>query len=82
MHIGINALRFEKERRGLYIYKLQELIKDITKNWEICITHKLNHFIKPANQQIISHYPLERVEADITYFSKKIELLDLQNKYF
>lgn len=49
MHFWINSLSFEIERRGLYIYKLQELIKVIVNNCEICLTHKLNKFIKPIN---------------------------------
>ena len=81
MHIGIIALRFEIERRGLYIYKLQDLIKDITKNCEICLTHKLNKFIKPLNEQILSSLSIRKSAGDLTYFSKKIELLDLHSKY-
>ena len=38
--------------------------------------HKLNKFIKADNIQIISKKPLERVEIDIKYFGKKIELID------
>ena len=43
--------------------------------------HKLNKFIKPDNIQITSKKLLERIEVDITYFGKKIELIDLKNKY-
>lgn len=43
--------------------------------------HKLNNFIKPANKQIISRFPLDRVQIDITYFLNKINIKELQNKY-
>ena len=42
---------------------------------------KLNNFIKPANKQIISRFPLDRVQLDITYFRNKINIKELQNKY-
>ena len=37
--------------------------------------HKLNKYIKPNNIQIISKFPLERVQADITYIIKMLNLL-------
>ena len=43
--------------------------------------HKLNRFVKPANIQIISKKQLERVLIDISYLSKKVELLELKEKY-
>lgn len=50
-------------------------------NFETFIIHKLNNYIKPEHIQIISNYPLERVQIDITYFNKKIELEHLNYKY-
>ena len=47
----------------------------------ICLTNKLNKYIKPDNVQIISHKPLERVQIDITYFNNKLDLDELRNKY-
>ena len=81
LHIGMRLLQFEIERRGLFINKLTYLIKDIVENCKICQIHKLNKFIKPGTKQILSYKPLERVQADITYFSNKLDLNELQNKY-
>ena len=38
-------------------------------------------FIKPNNIQIISKFPLERVQADLTYFNKNFEFFDIKEKY-
>ena len=73
--------QFEIERRGLFINKLTYLIKLTIENCKICQIHKLNKFIKPGAIQILSYKPLERVQADITYFSTKIDLCEIQNKY-
>ena len=74
-------LQYEITRRGLYINRITNYIKGFVENCETCIIHKLNNFIKPEPIQIISNYPLERVQIDITYFNKKIELEDLHYKY-
>ena len=70
-------LKFEIERRGLFINKLTYLIKESVENCKICQIHKLNKFIKPETIQILSYKPLKRVQADITYFSNKANLTDL-----
>ena len=67
-HIGIHRLQYEVERRGLFIHNITDDIKKYTKNCEVCITHKYNKFLKPANIQILSKKPLERIQIDITYF--------------
>ena len=77
----MNLLQYEIERRSLYIHQLTYYIKEYVKDCEICQIHKLNKFIKPGDTQIISHYPLERVLGDITYFNNKIELLEFKAKY-
>jgi len=74
-------LQHEIIRRGLYINKITDLIKNVLKHCGICAIHKLNKYIKPKNVQILSKYPLERVQADLTYFHKKIELYELKEKY-
>ena len=74
-------LQYEILRRGIYINNLTKIIKETIKKCSICIMNKLNRFVKPANIQIISKKPLERVEIDITYFKKKIDLLELKEKY-
>lgn len=43
--------------------------------------HKLNNFKKPNNKRIISKFPLERIQGDITYLNKKIELEEFREKY-
>ena len=80
-HMGINMLRYEIERRGLYRNKLNDIICNVVKNCETCLVHKLNKFIKSQNIQILSTKPLEIVQAHITYFNKKIELNELHEKY-
>ena len=80
-HMGINVLQYEIERRGIYINRLTNIIKSIINKCEICAMHKLNSFIKPYKEQIISKKPLERIQCDITYFNKKIEFTELKNKY-
>ena len=80
-HLGIHMLQYEIERRNLYINNITSIIQKITKECDICLLHKLNKFIKPANQQIISNKPLERIQLDLTYFSNKIELHELKDKY-
>lgn len=80
-HIGINRLLFEIERRGKYINNLKIEIENIIKKCTVCVINKLNHFIKPANKQIISRFPLDRVQIDITYFLNKINIKELENKY-
>ena len=74
-------IQYEIERRKIYIHNITEIIKCITKNCPICVDHKLNKYIKPSNKQIISKKPLERLQIDITYFSKKLELEYIENKY-
>ena len=81
MSLGVRILQYEIQRRGIYINKLIKLIESNVKNCQICIMHKLNKFIKPDNIQITSKKLLERIEVDITYFGKKIELIDLKNKF-
>ena len=44
--------------------------------------HKLKKFVKPANIQIISKKPLEHVEIDITYFTKKNWTIGIKRKIF
>ena len=80
-HIGINRLLFEIERRGIYVNNLKIEIENIIKNCAVCVIYKLNNFIKPENKQIISRFPLDRVQIDITYFHNKIKIKELQNKY-
>lgn len=63
------------------IFQITYLIKNIINNCNICIIHKLNKFMKSANIQIISKYPLERIQIDIIYFKNKFELAELENKY-
>lgn len=72
---------YEIERRGLYINRLLEYCKQIIKNCKICVVRKLNKCIIPSNIQIISHYSLERIQIDITYFNNKCELEDIRGKY-
>lgn len=79
--IGLNRLLFEIERRDIYANNLKIEIENIKKNCAIYVIHKLNNFIKPANKQIISRFPLDRVQIDITYFGNKIKIKELQNKY-
>ena len=74
-------LQNEIIRRGLYINEITDLIKNLLKHCDICVIHKLNKYINPKNFQILSNHPLERVEADLTYFNKKIELYELKEKY-
>ena len=80
-HLGINMLQHEIISRGLYINKITDLIKNLLKHYDIYIIHKLNKYIKPKNVQILSNHPLERVQVDLTYFNKKIELYELKEKY-
>lgn len=74
-------LQQEIIRRGLYINNITDLIKNILKHCDKCIIHKLNKYIKPKNVQILSNHPIERVQADLTYFNKRIELYELKEKY-
>ena len=80
-HIGINRLLYEIERRGLFCNKISKKIEEIIKKCSICIINKLNTYIKPMNTQIISHKPLERVQIDLTYFNKKLELEEIRDNY-
>ena len=45
---------------------------------EICVSLKLNKYIKASNKQIIYKKPLEHLQIDLTYFSKKLELDDIE----
>ena len=45
-------------------------ISNYIKRCILCNTHKLGKKIKPNNKQIISYFPLERVELDLTYLAK------------
>ena len=45
-------------------------ISNFIKKTVICTTTKLAKKIKPNNKQIISYFPLERVELDLTYLNK------------
>lgn len=69
-------------RRGIYINNITKLIKQAIKNCSICIKHKLNRLVKPANIQIINKKPLERVEIDITYFIKKYKYWNLKKNFY
>ena len=81
LHLGKHMLQYEIVNRGFYIYNITNLIDNVIKECKYCIMNKISNFIKPQNQQIISKKPLERVQADITYFNKNIELKDLKYKY-
>ena len=80
-HLGINMFQHEIIKRGLYINKISDLIKNVLKHCDICIIHKLNKYIKLKNVQILSNHPLERVQTNLTYFNKKIESYELIEKY-
>ena len=69
-HIGINRLNYEIFRHGYYWNNMSIDISNYIKRCVICNTHKLGKKIKPNNKQIISYFPLERVELDLTYLSK------------
>ena len=45
-------------------------IKKFFKNYVICTTNKLGKKIKHNHKQIISYFPLERVEMNLTYLLK------------
>lgn len=60
---------------------MTNLISNIIKNCELCVIHKLNKFLKPEDEQIISYKPMERMQADITYFNKNYEFYEIRNKY-
>lgn len=45
-------------------------ISNFIKKCIICTTTKLGKKFKPNNKQIISYFPLERVEIDLNYLNK------------
>ena len=49
---------------------MERNIKYYVKKFIICTTRNTNKPIKPANKQILSYYPMERVEKDLIKLGK------------
>lgn len=69
-HIGVNRLQYEIIRRGYFWNNITRDIINYAKQCVICTTHNANKPIKPANKQILSYYPMKRVEMDLIKLSK------------
>ena len=69
-HLGINRLQYEIRRRGYYWNGLTKDVFNYIKRCTLCTQKNLNKPIKPTIKQILSYYPLERLQLDITYLSK------------
>lgn len=69
-HIGVYRLQYEIIRIGYFWNNITREIYNYAKQWVIFTTPNSNKLIKPTNKQILSYYPMERVEMDLIKLSK------------
>ena len=81
-HLGINRLQYEIRRRGYYWHGIKYDVINYIKSCTLCTQNNLNKPIKPNNKQILSYYPLERLQLDITYLSKIYPKNNYKYNYF